>query len=134
MAKPKPATRPKAAPKTAPKTAGADVALVHSPTEDGKGARILRLRDGELSAGEIRPVVEGQPLAGRELVRLHGREEQPGVCDVEVLHDGAAGATEGGRASGPARVSSDAYRRGWGQVFANDKTPPKGDGPDRSLN
>lgn len=103
-----------------------DIALLHGPTDDGKGARILRFKDGELSAGEVRPAVEGQPLAGRELVRLHGREGQPALCDVEVLYD-AASETDGERNAGPPRVATQAYRRGWRQVFAKS-------GPDRSLN
>lgn len=134
MAKDKRERPAKAGPK--PTGASGDVALVHSPTEDGKGARIVRLRNGELSAGEIRPVVEGQPLAGRELVRLHGREQQPGLCDVEVVYDGTpqAAAADATRSAGPARVSNDAYRRGWGQVFAAGKQKKADGGPDRSLN
>ena len=54
-----------------------DVALLHGPTEDGEGARVLRLKDGELYAGEVRPVREGQPVNEHELVRLRPIEGRP---------------------------------------------------------
>lgn len=113
------------------KPAKTDVALIHSPTEDGKGARILRYRDGELSAGEVRPAEEGKPLGEGELVKLNPVQDAPGLCNVEVLHDGSANHTAGKAPStkpsniqkrkqghGPARVSNDAFRSNWNQVFA----------------
>ena len=45
------------------KSAGTDVALLYAPTDDGKGARVLRARDGAFEAGEVRPVVDGQPTS-----------------------------------------------------------------------
>ena len=98
-----------------------DVALLYAPTDDGKGARILRSRDGNLEAGEVRPVKEGQPLQGGELVKLEPRADAPCVCDVEVLHEGkrvsrdAEGAPEPtGR---PAQVATEDYRMNWDRVF-----------------
>ena len=80
-------------------------------------------------AGELRPVQEGKPLAGQEMVRLHGREEHPALCDVEVVYSDAE--RDGGEQSGggPPKVASDAYRRGWGQVFGK-----RSRNTDRSLN
>ena len=101
-----------------------DLAILQGPTEDGKGARVLRLKDGELSAGEIRPAREGEPLADRELVRLTPLHEGAPVCEVEVLHGPApsapAPATSDVRAKpvpGPARVSTESYRKNWSTVF-----------------
>jgi hypothetical protein len=98
-----------------------DLAFLQGPTEDGKGARVLRLRDGELSAGEIRPAREGEPLADRELVRLTPLQEGAPVCEVEVLHAPAsrAPAEADGKpaAPGPARVSTESYRKNWSAVF-----------------
>ena len=98
-----------------------DVALLYAPTDDGKGARILRSRDGNLEAGEVRPVKEGQPLQGGELVRLEPRADAPCVCDVQVLHeqkraegDTAAAPESTGR---PAQVATDDYRMNWDRVF-----------------
>lgn len=111
-----------------------DIALVHGPTEDGEGAKILRYRDGELSAGEVRPLREGQSIHDRELVRLKPVAGGP-VCEVEVVHTTADRSRQG---SGPARVSNDAYRRNWSQVFSRPKASAKGRRkkaePDLNLN
>jgi len=103
-----------------------DLAILQGPTEDGKGARVLRLKDGELSAGEIRPAREGEPLADRELVRLTPLHEGAPVCAVEVLHGPAPSApapassdvgSQPKPAQGPARVSTESYRKNWSAVF-----------------
>ena len=114
-----------------------DVALLYAPTDDGKGARILRARDGNIEAGEVRPVKDGQPLQGGELVKLEPRPGAPCVCDVEVLHEArpressapaAAPAVEPlGR---PAQVATEDYRVNWDRVFG----APKRAKPDKSLN
>jgi len=105
-----------------PKRKPQDLAFLQGPTEDGKGARVLRLRDGELSAGEIRPAKEGEPLADRELVRLTPLQEGAPVCEVEVLHTPASRTpseppAEAAGKPGPARVSSESYRKNWSAVF-----------------
>jgi hypothetical protein len=101
-----------------------DLAILQGPTEDGKGARVLRLKDGALSAGEIRPAREGEPIAGRELVRLKPLSEDAAVCEVEVLHAPAGDAPapslpgDGAKAGpGPAQVATDTYRKNWSAVF-----------------
>ena len=63
-----------------------DFAILGGPTEDGQGAHVLRVREGALSAGEIRPVREGEPVTHRELVRLHPIDAERGVCRVETVH------------------------------------------------
>ena len=88
-----------------------DVVLVHSPTDDGEGARVLRLKQDELSVAEVRPVVEGQPVNDREVVRLRPREGTPRVYDVETLYEPPR------RAAGPAKVSSRQFRDGWEAIF-----------------
>jgi hypothetical protein len=105
-----------------------DVALLYAPTDDGKGARILRSRDGNLEAGEVRPVKDGQSLQGGELVRLEPRSDAPSICDVHVLHEAkrhdtgpppAATAIEPiGR---PAQVATEDYRINWDRVFGGSK-------------
>jgi hypothetical protein len=97
-----------------------DVAFIHSATEDGEGARILRLRKGKVEAAEVRPAKEGQPLNRHELVRLHPRQHTPRICDVEVLYAKEQEECESG--SGPARVSTRAYRKNWDRIFASDST------------
>lgn len=91
-----------------------DLALLQGPTEDGEGAKILRFRDGNVSAGELRPVKEGQPLHSQELLRLRPVEGTPALCEVEVLHEAPKSRQHGG----PARIATAAYRRNWNQVFA----------------
>jgi len=98
-----------------------DVALLYASTDDGAGARILRARQGRLEAGEVRPAVDGQPLLGRELVKLHARPGMPRVCDVEVVHPAAP---EQEPASGrPAAVASDEYRANWDRIFGGPRAP-----------
>ncbi|MEM1417409.1 MAG: hypothetical protein AAGH15_21100, partial [Myxococcota bacterium] len=62
-----------------------DVALVHGRTEDGEGLRVIRKKGDELSAGEVRPLKDGQPIHG-EVLSLKPRPEMPLLCDVEVTH------------------------------------------------
>ena len=115
------------------------MALVAGPTADGEGAHLLRGKDGQVSAGELRPAREGQPVQeGGELVRLTPMHEQLPICAVETLYGGGdEGAPakrppsrprrEGG---GPARVSTERYRKNWNAVFGK----PKKRGKDWSLN
>jgi len=62
-----------------------DVVLLHSPTEDGEGIRVLRARQQHdesaraneeaacvVEVGEVRPLKEGKPISG-EVVRLKPR-------------------------------------------------------------
>ena len=111
-----------------PTTGSEDIAFLHSATKDGEGARILRLHKGKIEAAEVRPVREGQNLNSQELVRLHPRENAPRICDIEVLHSpqDEAPASE---ASGPARVSSKAYRDNWDRIFTSEtcKTDDRAD-------
>ena len=104
----------------------ADIAILGGPTEDGQGARVLRIREGNLSAGEIRPVKEGEPITHNEVVRLRPIDGEQRVCAVEVLHEPKALAKEQTRdqskehtpTAGPARVSSPNYRKNWSTIFA----------------
>lgn len=96
-----------------------DVAFLHSPTEDGGGARVLRLRKGELYAGEVRPALEGKPIGQHEVVRLKPLAADSRLCEVEVVHAPATRSEPAPRAesSGPSRVATDNYRRNWSHVF-----------------
>ena len=100
-----------------------DMALLHGPTEDGQGTKILRLRKGRVEAAEVRPARDGQSLNDRELVRLHPREHMPQLCDVEVLQESSTDPAEAAPAkttAGPARVSNRAYRLNWERIYAAD--------------
>ena len=101
-------TKPRARPP------GKDIAIVGGPTDDGQGARVLRIRDGNLSAGEIRPVREGETITHSEVVRLRPLEGEPRVCEVEILHEPKHGKAEPPRR---ARVSTASYRKNWDAVF-----------------
>lgn len=118
-----------------------DIAILSGPTEDGQGARVVRIRDGgEVSAGEIRPVREGEPIHQSELVRLHPLDANKRVCAVEVLHAPAgAPATdqarqakpdaepESKRSAGPVRVSNAKYRQNWNVIFGSKDNTSDGD-------
>ena len=111
-----------------------DVVLMHGPTEDGEGARVLRARPGRIDAGEVRPMSEGRPLAaGGEVVRLERRAGALPVFDVRVECAIPAARAVGPAAapanraappqSGPAQVATPAYRANWDHTFgARDKT------------
>jgi hypothetical protein len=98
-----------------------DVVLMHSPTNDGEGARVLRARPGRIDAGEVRPMREGRPLvAGAEVVRLERRTDAPALFNVHVecAIPAAAGpqptsTTHGG----PPQVSTPEYRENWEHTF-----------------
>jgi hypothetical protein len=114
-----------------------DVALLYAATDDGKGARVLRSRDGTLETGEVRPAIDGKPIQHGELLRLSPRADAPCVCDVEVLHatapqapsdnDEAVSAARGR----PAQVASDDYRLNWDRIFG---MPGRRTRRDRSFN
>ena len=87
-----------------------DVAFLHSPTEDGKGVRIVRAREGGIQIGEVRALEEGQPIQG-EVVTLTPREGSPRLCDVDVQYAPPP------RSGGPAQVASASYRANWGAIF-----------------
>src|SRR5262245_64750035 len=118
------------------KADGRDVALLYAPTDDGKGARVLRAREGAVETGEVRPVRDGQPLQQGELVRLSPRAEAPCLYDVEVLHDAAAQPKQPAEAGAeaprgrPPQVASDDYRMNWDRIFG----PAARSRRDRSLN
>lgn len=89
-----------------------DVVFLHSATPDGQGLRVIRAREGRLEAGEVRPLKEGQPLSGGDVVRLHPRKDNPRICDVDVQYSMP---TVGH--AGPARVSTQAFRDNWDTIF-----------------
>jgi hypothetical protein len=98
-----------------------DVVLMHGATGDGEGARVLRARPGQVEAGEVRPLREGQSLApGGEVVRLVERTDTPCVYDVKVDYKvpAPAPAPAARAASGPPQVSTQAYRESWDRTFA----------------
>jgi hypothetical protein len=116
----KPARKPRARkPKPAP-----DFAILGGPTEDGQGTHLVRFRDGEISAGEIRPVKEGEPVTHRELVRLHPLEGDKRVVRVETLHAPPAAPEEAPR-SRPARVSNARYRKNYDAIFESKRSGKK---------
>jgi hypothetical protein len=124
-----------------------DFAILHGPTEDGQGARVLRFKAGSVYAGEVRPVREGQSIGQSEVVRLKPLGDHPAVCEVEVLHEPSAapaadapreaetreGDAREAKSQGPARVANDTYRRNWSTVFGP-KPKQKRTRQDWSLN
>lgn len=88
-----------------------DVMLL-GPEVDGGRLAARHTEGHQAEVGVLRPVVDGKPVLG-ELVSLKARED--GFCDVESL------ARPSPAPRGPARVSSPAYRNGWGRVFGGKK-------------
>lgn len=108
-----------------------DIAIVGGPTDDGRGARVLRIQNGNLSTGEIRPVREGEAITHSEVVRLRPLEGEPRVCEVEVLHEPPQ--TKSSDTPRRARVSTASYRRNWDVVF-DSKKKRKGKDREWSVN
>jgi len=104
---------PAPAKKPAPQ-ASDDKVLIHGRTDDGKGLKVLRKRNDELSLGEVRPLEEGKAISG-EVVSLTPHAEMPLLCDVKVEAD--VRPANGGSRSGPARVSNPSYRSGWDRMW-----------------
>jgi hypothetical protein len=102
-----------------PSDKGHDVVLLHGRTDDGDGIRVIRSRPDKLEVGELRAAKEGKPIMGGEMVTLHPRAESPLLYDVEVAHDARVPVPVPARGAGPARVSSEAYRRNWDAIFGD---------------
>lgn len=100
-----------------------DVVLLHSPTDDGAGIRVIRARENRIEVGEVRALEEGKPITG-DVVRLKPREGQPQICDVEVAYEAPNAGGPSRSHEGPARVSNDAYRDSWERVFGPGKNSP----------
>ncbi len=104
-----------------------DVVMIHGPTEDGQGARVLRARPGQLEAGEMRPLQSGKPLTAGEIVRLQRRADAPALFDVHVEHRVEPPKAPSGDAlparrhvgHGPAQVATEGYRESWERIFGS---------------
>jgi hypothetical protein len=102
---------PSAAPPPPPKT---DVVVLGPPTADGGGVHVLRARNEQLEAGELRTIKEGKPIVG-EIVSLAPRPDNPRVCDVRESYRPTSGSTP--TRKGPAQVATQEYRDNWDEVF-----------------
>lgn len=100
-----------------------DVVLIHGKTDDGKGLRALRSREERLELAEIRPMEHGKSIQGAEVVSLSPRKESVLLWDVKVEYDGRGAAPSDH--AGPARVSSELYRRNWEVIFEAGSGPTK---------
>ena len=112
-------------------TPASDVVILGPPTADGAGVHVLRAREEKVEIGELRALEEGRPIVG-EVVMLAPRKDNPRVCDVKDSYraPGSPGATALTIAhKGPAKVSTEAYREGWDEIFGN--KPP---GPPSAAN
>ncbi len=87
--------------------------LIHGRGPDGV-LKVLRKKGNELSAGELRPLEEGKPIAG-DVLRLKPRPELPLLCDVQE----EIALTR--RRAGPAQVATERYRSGWENLWGNKK-------------
>ncbi len=113
------------------KEASFDVVWMHSPTEDGAGARVVRARPGRIEAGEVRPMAEGRPMTpGGEVVRLERRAGAeplfdvrvectvPGTANTEATPPGSTASSQGG----PAQVATREYRENWELTFGTGRS------------
>lgn len=108
---------PKEAPPPPPKPQEKDVVLLGPPTADGSGVHVLRARNEQLEAGELRTLKEGKPVVG-EIVSLEPRPDNPRVCDVKESYRPASASLP---KKGPAQVATKEYRDNWDEVFGDKK-------------
>ena len=106
-----------------------DIVLMHGPTSDGNGIRVLRAREGRVEEGELRLVRQGMPIPSGEVVSLAQRHEHPLLWDVKVHFRMEANQGH----AGPARVASRAYRENWDDVFVSNRADHNVD-DERMLN
>jgi len=77
--------------------------------DDGSRVAIRQSEDG-VNVGKVRPMVDGQPLvADTEILHVSHRERDL----YEITSSYKVGHT------GPAMVSSNAFRNGWDQTFGS---------------
>ncbi|MBX3125944.1 MAG: hypothetical protein KF718_04480 [Polyangiaceae bacterium] len=109
---------PEAAPAPAPAPEPRDVVVLGRPTEDGQGTQVLRIREGRVETGAVRPLEHGKSIGRGEIVKLTPRPELPAVCDVQVELDleGAIAAARTG--VGPPQVATERYRESWDRIWS----------------
>ena len=90
-----------------------DVVMVHGRTDDGEGLKVLRSRPGRLDAAEVRALKEGAPILDGEVIKLSPRPESPALYNVQVQYSAASDKAH----AGPARVSTERFRRNWDTIF-----------------
>jgi hypothetical protein len=96
----------------------ADVVVITGRDPATEHMDVVRFREGRVETGVVAPLVEGRPIRG-EVVSLRPRKELPIVCDVKVeLRVEPSGPTAAATHSGPARVTSNAYRDNWDAIWA----------------
>lgn len=85
-------------------------------SDDHKAFAVLRRRsaDAPVEAGLLRGLREGQPIVG-EVVKLTQTDAASPVLDVDVQVPAPAALAH----KGPTRVTSDAYRSGWDEIFGD---------------
>ncbi len=115
---PPPAVQDTPEPPSPAPTPSKDVVILGPPTADGDGVHVLRAREERLEAGELRGLEEGKSIRG-EIVSLKPRRDQPRICDVT---DSYVVQTRG---KGPPKVSTQAYRDGWDEIFGAPEGKPR---------
>ena len=100
---------------------GFDVVFLRGKTADGEGTSVIRMRPGQLEAGEVRPLKEGRPIQGSgQVVRLAPRPGIPHLYDVNVQYDASTAKgneTPALPTGGPPQVATSAYRASWERTF-----------------
>jgi hypothetical protein len=106
---------------------GGDLALVYGKDEQGLHVLRRRSEDGPVEVAVLQPLVEGKPI-NSEVISLSPHAQVPFLFKVktEIAARGGAAADEASsRSDGPAQVSSDAYRKGWDEIWGRKRTPSR---------
>lgn len=89
-----------------------DVALLLGKSDDGELLALRAPEEAQLQLMRLRPLKDGEAVTGQEILQLKPRPKTPRICDVDVIYR-----PEPEAHGGPARVSSERYRRGWERLF-----------------
>lgn len=99
------------------KSCGGDTAVFGPPLPDGGIPYIRHREDHTITQGVAHVLRDGQPVDPRtEIVRLDPDEGYR--YRVTSIYEGAA-------SKGPSKITTDAYRSGWDQIFG--KKAPVGE-------
>lgn len=95
-----------------------DEVLVLAKKDDGDKMLVSRRRDGEVTVGEATKLKDGAPLpSGGEIVYLKESKVGNPLYDVVDSYKLPGADSDPTESSGPAMVTSPAFRANWDSVF-----------------
>jgi len=105
-----------------------DLALVYGKDEQGLHVLRRRSEDAPVEVAVLQPLTEGKPI-NNEVISLRPHAEVPFLFKVKTEMAARAGSgaedESSSRGDGPAQVSTDAYRKGWDEIWGRKRAPSR---------